>query len=122
MQLTWLDTLYAHTAFKHTLFALHCLPCALVTIYTSGASNTSVCARARTVYAPITRDDQRLRSLCVRVRKIFERKTAARRTATRRTATRRTATRRTAARRDGAFRGVSTNFLNKASHLTAFYA
>ena len=70
-------------------------------------------ARARTHrYAPITRDDQRLRSLCVRVRKIFERKTAARRTATRRTA----------ARRDGAFRGVSTNFLNKASHLTAFYA
>ena len=112
MQLTWPDTFYAHTAFKHTLFALHCLPCALVTIYTSGASNTSVCARARTVYAPITRDDQRLRSLCARVRKIFERKTAARRTATRRTAT----------RRDGAFRGVSTNFLNKASHLTAFYA
>ena len=107
MQLTWPDTFYAHTAFKHTLFALHCLPCALVTIYTSGASNTSVCARARTVYAPITRDDQRLRSLRARVRKIFERKTAARRTA---------------ARRDGAFRGVSTNFLNKASHLTAFYA
>ena len=49
MQLTWLDTFYAHTAFKHTLFALHCLPCALVTIYTSGASNTSVCARTRTV-------------------------------------------------------------------------
>ena len=56
--------------------------------------------------------NQRLRSLRVRVRKIFERKTAARRTATRRTV----------ARRDGAFRGVSTNFLNKASHLTAFYA
>ena len=34
-------------------------------------------------YAPITRDDQRLRSLHVRVRKIFERKTAAQRTATR---------------------------------------
>ena len=55
MQLACLDTFYAHTAFKHTLFALHCLPCALVTIYTSGASNASVCARARTVYAPITR-------------------------------------------------------------------
>ena len=102
MQLTWLDTFFAHTAFKHTLLALHCLPCALVTIYTSGASNTSVCARARTVYALITHDDQRLRSLRVRIHKIFERKTAA--------------------RRDGAFRGVSTNFLNKASHLTAFYA
>ena len=66
----------------------------------------------RSQYAPITRDDQRLRLLRMRVCKIFERKTAARRTATRRTA----------ARRDVAFRGVSTNFLNKASHLTAFYA
>ena len=76
MQLTWLDTFYAHTAFKHTLFALHCLPCALVTIYTSGASKLPY-ARARTVYAPITCDNQRLRALCVHVRKIFERKTAA---------------------------------------------
>ena len=67
MQLTWLDTFYAHTAFKHTLFALHCLPCALVTIYTSGASKLPY-ARARTVYAPITRDNQRLRALRARAR------------------------------------------------------
>ena len=45
------------------------------------------------------RDDQRLRWLRMRVRKIFERKTAA--------------------QRDGAFRGVSTNFLNKASLVLA---
>ena len=50
--------IYAHTAFKHTLFALHCLPCTLLAISTSGTSSTSVCACAHTcVYAPITRDD-----------------------------------------------------------------
>ena len=50
--------IYAHTAFKCALFALHCLPCTLLAISTSGTSSTSVCACAHTcVYAPITRDD-----------------------------------------------------------------
>ena len=70
--------IYAHTAFKHALFALHCLPCALLTILP--VPPVPLYARART-HASITRDDQSLR-------KTFERKTAARRTA---------------ARRDGAF-------------------
>ena len=37
-----------HTAFKHTLFALLCLSCALIAINTSGTSSTSVCARMHT--------------------------------------------------------------------------
>ena len=102
---------HAVSTFIHTQpLNTHCLPhslhCALLAINTSGTSSASVCARAHArIYAPITRDDQWLRSLR---KKIFERKTSARRTA---------------ARRDGAFEDRSLyRLLNKASHLTAFCA
>ena len=51
--------IYAHTAFKHALFALHCLPCALLTILP--VPPVPLYARART-HASITRDDQSLRT------------------------------------------------------------